>query len=99
MTSNVRPSPSTETVEQRAINLAFAFTRAEVAAPDSLAGLPDGATITPIPDDDSELAARMIDRGLAAIWQGKNVYFLHVTYNQDGTLLIKRPPAASSTQP
>jgi hypothetical protein len=96
MTPKSRPSPSNETVEQRAISLAFAFTEAEIAAPDSLTGLPDEATITLIPDDDAELAARMVDRSLAAIWQGKNVYFLHVAYSRDGRLSIKRPQVAPS---
>lgn len=80
-------------VMDRAFELIFAFTRAEVADPSIMEGMPTGVSLTLIPDDDPELAAYAIKGGVTSVQRGKNVYFLHVAHNPDGTLAIKRPTA------
>lgn len=97
MSSTTAP-PTSETVDQRAISLVFDFIRGDIADPEAFAVVPNGATVTPIPDDDPELAASMIEGGLIALRRGTNVYFVHVTHNPDGTLTIKRRAKASAAE-
>jgi hypothetical protein len=78
-------------VVDRSIELAFALVRADIADPSVLDGVPNGASLALIPDDDPELAAYAIEAGVTGVKHGKNVYFLHLTHDADGALAIKWP--------
>lgn len=81
-----------EGVVERSIELAFAFVRAEMANPDlNEQRIPNRASLALIPDDDPELAELAIQSGLRAVQRGRNMYFLHVTHDDDGALVVKWP--------
>ena len=76
----------------RSIELAFAFVRTEVANPElNEQRVPNRASLALISDDDPELAELAIQSGMRAVKRGKNMYFLHVTHDADGTLVVKWP--------
>jgi len=82
----------TQALVDRSIELAFAFIRADFRNPDALERhLPNHASLALIPDDDPELAEHAIQSGVRAVKRGKNMYFLHVTHDEDGALVVKWP--------
>ena len=83
------PSSMTD-VARRAIALTFDFNRAILADPSILDDIPDGATIVLIPSEDPELAEAEVEQGLAALRQGRDVYFRHVRPGD------RRPPVEPS---
>ena len=63
---------------ERNLDLAHQLLQAQFADPDRLAEIPDSATIVFLPADDSELTAYNLEIGLAAVRNGRDVYFRHV---------------------
>lgn len=80
---------SKEGVVERNIALVSAFTQAVIRDPSLGAGIPKGATLVLIPEDDPELAAYNRHLGERAHAAGKVVHIQHV-HQRD---LVTRHPA------
>ena len=63
---------------KRGIELAGEYIAAILENPTLLERVPDGTTITLVPDDDPELAESNISVGLDAVRRGEDVYFVHI---------------------
>lgn len=77
-------------VVDRAFDLLRAFLQADLVDPSISEQVPNRTSLVLIPDDDPELAAYAIKTGVAAVEQGRSMYFLHLTHSADGTVSIKR---------
>ena len=84
MTAHTRSAPIVETDTDRVFDLVDDFTQAILADPTLLAGVPHGATLVLLPDDDPEFVDRSIERGIATVRRGRDVYFRHVTTRPHG---------------
>lgn len=78
-------------VDDRATDLLIAFTEAAIADDTFLDGVPYGASLALVPDNDHELAAHAIKHGVATVERGMSVYFLYLTHDEQGGLAIKLP--------
>lgn len=81
----------TKAIVERHIELFFALMRADIANTSVMDGVPNRASLALLPDDDPEVAEYALQAGVAGVKRGKNVYFLHITHDADGTLAIKWP--------
>ncbi len=61
----------------RNIELAFEFTSSIFADPSVADGLPKGATVVLIPDDDPDLAETNLAIAIEAFHSGRNVFLRH----------------------
>jgi hypothetical protein len=78
MSERTLAATATVTDADRVFDLLDDFTQAIFADPSLLDDIPDGATLVLLPDDDPDFIERSIARGIAAIRQGRDVYFKHV---------------------
>lgn len=78
MTERTAVAPPVASDTDRVFDLLDEFTQSAIADPLLLDGIPNGATLVLLPDDDPEFVERSIQRGVDAIRQGRNVYFRHV---------------------
>lgn len=65
-------------VDRRGQELWHRFHQAAFADPSLLDDIPNGVTLVLVPTDDPEVARREVERGLAILGRGKDVYFRHV---------------------
>lgn len=70
--------PRADGLMERSIDLSFDFATSILDDPSILDDIPNGVTLVFIPDEDSELAAMKIARGIEAIHRGEDVSFRHV---------------------
>ncbi len=69
--------PRANGLMERSIHLSFDFATLILQDPSISDDIPNGVTLVLIPNDDPELAATKIARGMEAIHRGEDVYFRH----------------------
>ena len=72
--------------DQKTIALTTDFIRAAFDDARVLDGIPNGATLILLPEEDTAFIEESIQLGIEAIRQGRDVVFRHVGTSQDGSM-------------
>ena len=87
--------PEDSTIRDRNISLTFDLSRAILADPTILDEIPNGATLVLLPHDaDAAFVEENIALGIAALREGRNVYFRHLA---PGEWSVPPDPVLSGT--
>ncbi len=88
----ITTQPRANGLMERSIDLSFDFGTLILDDPSILDDIPNGVTLVLIPDDDAELAAIKITRGIEAIHRGEDVY-TSATSTARGRTTPRTPPS------